>query len=580
MKTKIIFLLLITVLEINAEIRFVSKTGISKPPYTSWATAADSIQKAINICNPGDTVFIGNGAYQDTVKMNPGIALIGSGIDSCIIDSRKFSDTTSFYTIKMADSCSVKNICIVGSGWNHGVGIYCRNMNYPQTESSNRMYTQIECCKISNCAYGIYLFNSDSKISKNISYNIQRAVHVESYYPFYKILIDNNYFTGYGVQIVFGTRTTIRNNVIFIKGSEIAYAGGGSDSVWVYNNLVIANKAFYGFANVILPSVICNNIISGTVNAFSSNVENYNIFKNNIIANGRIGLAITGKPIVSYNVIWNTIKPYYYSVPDSTNKIIDPMFANEDSLDFHLQMYSPLIHAGDPDIKNADGSRSDIGLYGGPYGESYTYQDLAPRPPHNLASTINGTILKINWAKNTEADFAYYRIYRDTIPGFIPDTTKRIAKTNDTTYTELFKPGRNYYYKISATDNQGNESPKSDEVKLITGVNDKPVIEAEDYTLFANYPNPFNPSTRICYRLNKPGNVSLKVYDIKGSLVKQILNKWQEAGYYEEEFTGEKKQANDYIERFASGVYVLVIEVKNENNIPVYTNSRKMMMLK
>ena len=95
------------------------------------------------------------------------------------------------------------------------------------------------------------------------------------------------------------------------------------------------------------------------------------------------------------------------------------------------------------------------------YGESYTYKDLAPRAPKNVSATVNGTILKINWEKNSEADFSYYRVYRDTIPGFLPDTTKRIAKTNDTAYTELFKPGRNYYYKISATDKQGNESPRA-----------------------------------------------------------------------------------------------------------------------
>ncbi len=46
------------------------------------------------------------------------------------------------------------------------------------------------------------------------------------------------------------------------------------------------------------------------------------------------------------------------------------MFVNEDSMDFHLQMFSPLIDAGDPNILDLDGSRSDIGLFGGPYGEN------------------------------------------------------------------------------------------------------------------------------------------------------------------------------------------------------------------
>ncbi len=78
-------------------------------------------------------------------------------------------------------------------------------------------------------------------------------------------------------------------------------------------------------------------------------------------------------------------------------------------------MFSPLIDAGDPTILDRDGSRSDIGLYGGPYGWTYTYNDLAPRPPHNVTAVIEEGFVKLTWNKNTEADFSHYRIYRDTV---------------------------------------------------------------------------------------------------------------------------------------------------------------------
>ncbi|MBI5662327.1 MAG: hypothetical protein HZC46_09290, partial [Ignavibacterium album] len=66
-----IFLILLELLIFNysllnetpATIRYVSKTGSSTPPYTSWATAADSIQKCINICEYGDTIYVANGVY-------------------------------------------------------------------------------------------------------------------------------------------------------------------------------------------------------------------------------------------------------------------------------------------------------------------------------------------------------------------------------------------------------------------------------------------------------------------------------------------------------------------------------------
>jgi hypothetical protein len=58
---------------------------------------------------------------------------------------------------------------------------------------------------------------------------------------------------------------------------------------------------------------------------------------------------------------------------DSTNIFSDPEFA--DTINFYLFESSPLIDAGHPDTiyNDLDGSRNDIGLWGGPYGESYEY---------------------------------------------------------------------------------------------------------------------------------------------------------------------------------------------------------------
>ena len=105
--------------------------------------------------------------------------------------------------------------------------------------------------------------------------------------------------------------------------------------------------------------------------------------------------------------------------PDSTNISLNPMFAKPDSLDFHLQNYSPLIDAGDPSILDKDSTRSDIGVYGGPFGESYKYQDLPPRSPVNLSAIVDSIYILLKWNKNTEADFSHYNLYRDTTENFI-----------------------------------------------------------------------------------------------------------------------------------------------------------------
>ena len=47
----------------------------------------------------------------------------------------------------------------------------------------------------------------------------------------------------------------------------------------------------------------------------------------------------------------------------------------------------------------------------------------------------------------------------------------------------------------------------------------------EDFHMKTIYPNPFNSSTQIQYKINKPGNVSISIYDISGKWITSLLNK-------------------------------------------------------
>jgi len=112
----------------------------------------------------------------------------------------------------------------------------------------------------------------------------------------------------------------------------------------------------------------------------------------------------------------------------------------------------------------------------------------------------------------------------------------------------------------------------------------------DGYRLLANYPNPFNPSTKIPYRLKEAGYVKLYVYDIKGELVRVLVNQWQEKGYYEVLFypnTSERSRANSFevpmgktYSDIATGVYFYMIQVYDGRNIPVFSDSEKMILLK
>ncbi len=85
------------------------------------------------------------------------------------------------------------------------------------------------------------------------------------------------------------------------------------------------------------------------------------------------------------------------------------------------------------------------------------------------------------------------------------------------------------------------------------------------FSLDQNYPNPFNPTTQIKYSIAKAGVVTLKVYDILGRQVADLVNKYQDAGKYSVDFNAS---------RLASGVYVYRIESSS------FTSVKKMMLIK
>lgn len=66
----------------------------------------------------------------------------------------------------------------------------------------------------------------------------------------------------------------------------------------------------------------------------------------------------------------------------------------------------------------------------------------------------------------------------------------------------------------------------------VTSVNTAQQTVPQEYKLYNNYPNPFNPTTQIEYNIPKVSKVSLKVYDILGREVQTLVNSIQAPGKY------------------------------------------------
>ena len=87
-------------------------------------------------------------------------------------------------------------------------------------------------------------------------------------------------------------------------------------------------------------------------------------------------------------------------------------------------------------------------------------------------------------------------------------------------------------------------------------------LEPQEFTLFQNYPNPFNPTTNIKYSLGSAGLVLLKVYNLLGSEVVTLVNRYQDAGSYTINFNTNQGNFNlpsgVYFYRLQSGSFVSV----------------------
>jgi hypothetical protein len=94
------------------------------------------------------------------------------------------------------------------------------------------------------------------------------------------------------------------------------------------------------------------------------------------------------------------------------------------------------------------------------------------------------------------------------------------------------------------------------------------------FTLLANYPNPFNPSTTICYSLPASADIRLNIYNVKGEKVRTLINRYQSAGTFEISWDGR----NDKNVRVASGIYIYRMEINTGREIA--RQSRKMLLLK
>ena len=102
------------------------------------------------------------------------------------------------------------------------------------------------------------------------------------------------------------------------------------------------------------------------------------------------------------------------------------------------------------------------------------------------------------------------------------------------------------------------------------GIDDDFTGVARQFALHPNYPNPFNPETRIRFELAKTSNVRLMIYDVLGRKVRTLVSDKMDAGHHVVNWNG----MNDEGIEAASGMYVYRIKAGD------FISHRKMLLVR
>ena len=85
-----------------------------------------------------------------------------------------------------------------------------------------------------------------------------------------------------------------------------------------------------------------------------------------------------------------------------------------------------------------------------------------------------------------------------------------------------------------------------------------------------NYPNPFNPSTEILYKIPKDDYISIVIFNVKGNKVMSLVDDYQSAGKYSIHWNGKNEQG----ESVSAGMYIYSLQAGS------YRQTKKMVLLK
>ncbi|MCP4634323.1 MAG: T9SS type A sorting domain-containing protein, partial [candidate division Zixibacteria bacterium] len=272
------------------------------------------------------------------------------------------------------------------------------------------------------------------------------------------------------------------------------------------------------------------------------------------------GIRIGNDDSLSYSDIWNNHPNDVNDIilPDFNNNVSeDPLFVCGIPFDYHLTESSPCIDTGDPNSPpDPDGTIADMGA-------NYFHHEviaIGMEPDNQPVIVVAGesfiyTGILVNFTESSGATDVWIKVHFEDeyiTVRYWDDVNMELGVNNYYHVTQYVPqsaaPGDYYYIAYCGEyDTQAMIDSCYFTMTVISGDNNLGGAQSWDAfgwgdetrddglqksKLLGSFPNPFNAQAKISFYLNKPGNASLKIYNIAGQLVKSIKNDYSDAGVH------------------------------------------------
>ena len=208
--------------------------------------------------------------------------------------------------------------------------------------------------------------------------------------------------------------------------------------------------------------------------------------------------------------------------------------------------------------------QNDLAFAFGTFGSIFRYDPngVIPVEMVSFSSNVSGNNVSLKWSTATELNNSGFEIERSSESstwekiGFVAGSGSSSEYRFYNYEDNKLNPGI-YYYRLKQLDYDGTFE-YSNEIQV-------EVATLFDFALEQNYPNPFNPNTNIRFSVPQNSLVNIKVYNIVGQEVEELINENKSAGKYDITFNSKG---------LASGIYLVKMQAGE------FTSSMKMTLLK